>query len=47
MTAFILFFWGKIKMKNGTKLENSEEETNLMRVVISWKSLWIIKENRV
>ena len=39
ITAFILFFLGKIKLKNGKKMKNSEQETKLIRVVISWKSL--------
>ena len=29
------------------KMKNSEQGTKLMRVGISWKSLWIIKENRI
>ena len=34
-------------LKNGKKMKNSEQGMKLMRVVMSWKSLWIIKENRI
>ena len=29
------------------RMQNSEQGTKLMRIVISCKSLWIIKENRI